>query len=364
MSGSRCRIQRDRSRSRDRPKARHVDLDDVESLVNRFHKDCQETLEAPSFSMQADAQMKYQGFSHNSSFHMSWKGQVQTARALLTQGEGLAEMLHDLSEVVYGNMERIHKYVAEQTEVSEERDARPQGALTWEDWVALMPGLAPQTMPSQAQQMMPSPLLRGTSQASKDIVTTPDHSHRHDGVPKSECRPKLMLPDEAQLDAALHNYQNLVKGMDGRSNLSLVFSPGLKAAHELHQKVQEMGVKLVKTSVAGDVPGGTLPPFASVLGDHIQPGLCVTWRLSPSEYKTTLQLQPKKNSITIMYVKGRKAAIDPCIEQLLAFFGPVMEIGSSSPSKARGANSPSNVVSNGVLNVRAMLQAAARGSDA
>ena len=122
-----------------------------------------------------------------------------------------------------------------------------------------------------------------------------------------------------QLDQALLVWQTLSSQVStgGRTGITVVFHPGITDARSFRQRIAAMGGSRMQLSPKDAIPTGTMAPYARTGGDAPQQSLFVYWRCGAEEC-TTLQFNPKKTTVT---ARGKRAAIDEHIQQLITFLG-------------------------------------------
>ncbi|CAK0875342.1 unnamed protein product [Prorocentrum cordatum] len=111
---------------------------------------------------------------------------------------------------------------------------------------------------------------------------------------------------------------------DGRVAMEATFHTRCLSQGDLHAIARAMGVHIEAAAPKGRGARPALaPPFGFATGDFHQPAVEVTWRTGPL-LKLTIQLVNKRQGRIV--VKGKRAAFDANLEELLMFLGPVAEI--------------------------------------
>eukprot|EP00959_Pyramimonas_sp_CCMP1952_P220812 4616684-Pyramimonas_sp.AAC.1 len=91
---------------------------------------------------------------------------------------------------------------------------------------------------------------------------------------------------KAELNAAVGAWHDRMRQLvgdstDGRVSMQATFASNCMATADLYKCVQAMGVQIVAAPGKGQQVLAP-PPYAFPNGDTAQPGLEITWRLSPA----------------------------------------------------------------------------------
>ena len=84
----------------------------------------------------------------------------------------------------------------------------------------------------------------------------------------------------------------------------------------------------------GCQPSGLTPPYAFPTGDRSQPAAECTFKTSPAS-KLTIQLQNKRTGKVV--IRGRRAAFEQNLDEILMWFGPAVEVHVTAPLLAAPA---------------------------
>ena len=113
--------------------------------------------------------------------------------------------------------------------------------------------------------------------------------------------------------------------------LEVKFSPGIGSAQAFHERVKAMGVHLLDIEVGKAPPPGLQAPYATFGGDPAQPCVFVLWALGPPEQRTTLQIAPKKFTVT---AKAKRGHLEPHMPLLVQFLGPPVSVVPAAHARA------------------------------
>ena len=187
-------------------------------------------------------------------------------------------------------------------------------------------------MPSQSRVQTASLPVRATAAVGSSITAPQPNPPPNAGIGDLPDLHHAVITSPDELDAAMNAWEAKMctAAPHHSAAVNAVFDArSVVSGQDLCDKVRAMGIPISTNSRAGLPAANGAPPFGTPIGDAIQPAVQVTFRLLPSIEKMTIQLNPRKRTITM---KSKRKILDSRerVELLLTFFGKAVDITSSS----------------------------------
>ena len=139
------------------------------------------------------------------------------------------------------------------------------------------------------------------------------------------------IQNVAELDEAMRAWREKQRqlGGDGRTKIKLTFTTKIGSKQDLHATIKALGIEILQKKGPGAKVVGASPPYAVVTGDDTQPGLDVTYDVSPKQ-AVSFQLQNKRQFKVVLH-GTRHVLNEQRMEDIITFFGPVLAVSSGAP---------------------------------